>query len=234
MSETPTYTFSLTPNSYFLGNDLRVTDDKSGRSISLNVKEGMWAIDVKDRNVYRDMSTEAQKAADAIGEDRVQTLYGRALDDFWNGATATAHEHGFSDVLSAGRSGGWMAVEDTENYDLRELIEPAEALGEGDTEDVATVAVLGKRFLAFAFAVTDTIDKLYRPEFEAVLIEEAAKPETTQIMVLPDGETFAGLDDCTIFEVPADLEIEEIEQLLEDESCQPTHRFVDGKLEVAR
>jgi len=38
------------------------------------------------------------------------------------------------------------------------------------------------------------------------------------IMVLPDGETFAGVDGCTIYEVPEDLEIEEIERLLKEES----------------
>lgn len=36
------------------------------------------------------------------------------------------------------------------------------------------------------------------------------------IMVLQDGETFTGLEGCTIVSVPSDLDGEEIEEQLED------------------
>lgn len=38
-----------------------------------------------------------------------------------------------------------------------------------------------------------------------------------KIMVLSDGETFSSLDGCAIYEVPDELEIEEIETLLADD-----------------
>lgn len=43
-----------------------------------------------------------------------------------------------------------------------------------------------------------------------------------RIMVLNDGETFTSLDACAIYEVPNDLDTDEIERALRDDSDEIT------------
>lgn len=134
------YTFDAERNSYFLGHDLRVSENETDATIIVNVKDGMLAFNVKDDTIRRSWPSDVQDAADKIGDDETQELYEIVQRDFWREAHHFAGEHGFNAVGSGGRSGGWCCVYETGHLDVADIIEPA-------GEDKETVA----KFLRFAF-----------------------------------------------------------------------------------
>lgn len=205
------YTFNTAPNAYYLGADLRVTNISSGETIRLNIKDGLWAIDVKDHGTFHTMPQDARKAAEQLGEEATQRIYDEIRDGFWLEANNRALASGFSEVFSAGHSGGWLAVAGTSDFDLSILLNPDEPIDEDD----AAAKDLADRFLHFAFQTVASIED-FRNEFHAALLTEAAQPQQVQIMVLSDGETFSPLAGCKIIEVPADLDTDGIEALLAD------------------
>lgn len=150
------YTFDAQPNNYFLGRDLRVTRE-DGKSITLNVKDGLLAVEVKDYSTYYDMPAEARRAADALGTDRVQSIYDRQLEEYWREANETVREQGFTDLYQEGRSGGWAAFPNTKPYDMSDIIEP-------DTDDKP----LRERFLRVAFLLVDAIHDHLQMFYEAL------------------------------------------------------------------
>jgi len=200
------YTFSSADNSYFNGRDVRVTDTKTGASILVNVKDRFWAIDVKDADTFHSWPSDVKTAAEKIGDAETENLYNRVQESYWQWArTDLAWRSGFSTVYSAGRSGGWLAVEDTQNWDPESMLNP----GEEEHEDVG-------RFLALAFEAVAAIDA-YRQQFYDDVKAAALVPPRVKIMVLADGGTFGPLEGCKIVEVSADLSTEEIESLLADD-----------------
>lgn len=205
------YTFNVTSNSYFSGKDLVVTENGTGATITVNTKDNMLAVAVKDNTIRREYPADVNAAAEKIGEDRVAGLYEVEQGEFWRWATDAAAPYGLH-VFQAGRSGGWLAVGGTEGYGSGVLLAPH------DAEDEA----IRDRFLAFAFEVVAGIED-FRGQFFKAIIDAANEPETMRIMVLNDGETFSALDGCKIIEVNADLDTDEIEALLADD---PMHRTV--------
>lgn len=158
------YTFSSQDNSYFNGRDVRVTNNETGDSILVNLKDNLWAVCVKDRQTFNNYPADLKTAAEKIGEPETQVCYERAQEGYWTWASMDlAGRHGFT-ICAAGRSGGWLAVEDTRYWDPQTLIEPG-------TEDRS-----GRRhFLELAFEAVATID-VYRSEFYEMVKEEAEDP----------------------------------------------------------
>lgn len=119
-----TYTFANQSNSYFMGNDVRVTRDSDGESIVINGKDGMVAVRVKNHDFFispreaelhalaEDLNR-ANASCTLDGQDYTDLLYDRARESWWEGANWLASEAGFERVYSAGRSGGWCCIAGT-------------------------------------------------------------------------------------------------------------------------
>lgn len=142
------YIFNTSPNSYFQGQDLRCERTDTHDVVLLNVKDGMWAVNVKSEWIRNQRSQAIQTAADNLTDSTLEHLEQSASDFFWREAQALAHEHGLGDVFQAGRSGGWLAVSDTAGW---ELAHPAEPVTDGENKAV-------ERFLGFCFAADDLRD----------------------------------------------------------------------------
>lgn len=155
------YTFGTSANAYFNGHDLRIRWEDRSLGVIVNEKDGMLAIDVKDRDTIHNTPLASQAAAKKIGDTETQHVYESVQMDFWQWAGEACKEYGFETVYQAGRSGGWLAVAGTENIPGSELIEPGE-----EDED------LRDRFLAFAFAVEQAIEGEggYKQQFYAALV----------------------------------------------------------------
>lgn len=164
----PQYSFDTERNSYFNGRDLRVTETGTGHRIIVNVKDGMLAVEVKDRSIARDYPADVLAAAEQLGDERTQQIYEEVQGEFWQWADDAAKRYQFETVYQAGRSGGWLAVAGTEGFDAATLIEPAEG-EEGDAD-------LRERFLAFAFEVERSIEDEWRPLFHQQVKAVAAEP----------------------------------------------------------
>lgn len=156
-----TYTFSRADNNYFNGHDLHIADRENGRTITVNRKSGMLAVDVKDRTVRQGWPKPVQDAADKLKAGKLDAIYEGIRAAFWNWAVEDlAPEHGFNTAYSEGQSGGWLAVEGTklsEDVELSETPEP--------DSDFA-------RFLEVAFAAVEAVES-YRKDFFARVIEAA-------------------------------------------------------------
>ena len=61
-----------------------------------------YAVNVKDRMLYADVPNR-----DALSDDDAQLIWEQHAEMFWADAQEVAHEHGFRDVFSEGRMGGW-------------------------------------------------------------------------------------------------------------------------------
>jgi hypothetical protein len=150
----------------FSGNGaLVITDATTDATVRVHVKDDMWAIDVKDNVTRRDLPEPAQKAADKLGDSRTEAIYSGAVEAFWDWAQEAATERGFAKVYSAGRSGGWLAVEGTQDWEPLEVLQPTDEF-RADLE----------RFLTFAFEVVGMIDH-FRNEFVNNLGSAALAPE---------------------------------------------------------
>jgi hypothetical protein len=162
------YTFDTERNDYFNGTDLRVTETGTDKTISLNVKDDLLAVEVKDHQTRNFWPEDVQAAADAISEQKLEALYESAQTAYWEASQAAASEAGLGQVYGAGRSGGWMAVDGSKPYSLQDIIDPDEG-EEGDADFAA-------RFLRFAFERVDDIE-YHRGLFFDAVKEAAAEPE---------------------------------------------------------
>lgn len=193
MTETAehTYEFGYSRNSYFQGHDGRVTRD-DGKAITINTRDGRMAVEVKDHNssyTLTDLPEDVQRMAedlrkhggpeDAFGRDHVDRLYEQERESWWMSASDTAKDHGFSDVYSDGRSGGWCVIEGTQELaeDFPSIpIEEAilSAVSECGCDEIQGQYDRRNRFLALAFALQDEIT-FYRTEVfaETIRIEHA-------------------------------------------------------------
>jgi hypothetical protein len=179
-----TYNFGTRPNSYFRGADVRVERD-DGSAIAVNRKDGLWAVNVKDDNLLRDIPGDVRALADELGEAMAQRLYEMAQTDFWHWATTTlAPEHGFETVFSEGRSGGWLSVAGTRDWDAEMLFRPA--ADEREARD---------RFLALAFQAVEAVDgfrDIWYDQIREQHAEMMRKPESFTLVafpLFPDGST---------------------------------------------
>lgn len=155
------YTFSRSANNYFNGHDLHVADPETGATITVNRKEDMFAVCVKDEGTIHTEPPQVQEAARKLGDEGTNLVYERAVESYWTWASMDlAGNHGFETVSSAGRSAGWLAVAGTE------LIEDDEI-----TETPDPQSPWG-RFLALAFEAVAEIDT-YRERFRTELGEAA-------------------------------------------------------------
>lgn len=143
------YIFNTQANSYFQGQDLRVEDTKTHRVILINVKDGMWALSVKSEWNLTQRSQAVQRAADNLTDQTLEHLEEASKDFFWREAEALAANHGLTDgVYQEGRSGGWLCVGDTRDW---ELVHPGEPVTDGERTAV-------ERFLGFCFEADDLRD----------------------------------------------------------------------------
>jgi hypothetical protein len=167
-----TYTFENVENPYFMGRDVRVTRD-DGESVIIGRRDGFIAVNVKDDVLlWREGPTEVVKIAELLGETRVQQLYERVQADYWQWAEdALAANHGFSGVYQEGRSGGWLAVAGTQDWEDYAVTQPD--LIE-DPDERAEAEGDRKRFLELAFEADAAVES-YREEFYTLLRDEAPK-----------------------------------------------------------
>jgi hypothetical protein len=138
------YIFNTKPNSYFQGCDLRCERTDTHDVVLLNVKDDMWAVNVKDDLVFSQYPADVRAAANVLPEGIVDGIAERVKNEWWEEADHAADERGFSGVFSAGRSSGWCAVGGTENWDGSDIIEPGEEMREERD-----------KFLALAFLLND-------------------------------------------------------------------------------
>lgn len=194
----PRYIFNATGNSYFRGYDLQITDNETQASITVNVKENLLAVNVKDDEIRRTWPQDVQDAADKIGDQAGEDIYTRVQEDFWRWANEEAQVHGFDGVYAAGHSGGWCAVQGTDYLDGMSIIEPSGA----DKESVA-------KFLEFAFAITQAIegDGGFREQFYEEL-RSAPDPPPPPVTVELSSEAFIGL--CGLVQPTDDVDGERI------------------------
>jgi len=134
------YTFNTKPNSYFRGRDVRVSNGSD--SVLINLKDNMWAVNVKAELVRHTMPADVQIALYALPDAVAEACEQRAQENWWDDAKLLAAENGFNTIYSAGRSSGWMAVDGTQDWDPECLF------------DLGQDAV---RFLTLAFEATGAI-----------------------------------------------------------------------------
>lgn len=118
-----TYSFGYASNSYFKGRDGVVTRDADGATITINVRDGQMAVEVKDHSGVYALPEDVRALANELGEDKTYALYHQACDGFWRDADwLCGNDPGASDpeapewaegIHSSGRSGGWCVVEGT-------------------------------------------------------------------------------------------------------------------------
>lgn len=145
------YTFGTAGNSYFNGSDA-IVKRQDGETIRVQLKEGYWAIDVKDRVSLATNRLDVQTAIDEIGEAHADEIYSQAQTDFWEWANELARDSGLDGAGAAGRSGGWLCVEVTRNW------EPDLEPDESDLEPDESIIPEREKFLAFGFDVVGAID----------------------------------------------------------------------------
>lgn len=156
------YTFSRTDNNYFDGHDLHIADRESGVTITVNRKEDMLAVNVKDEGTIHTEPPQVQDAARKLGDDAVNVVYEHSAEHYWTWASMDlAGNHGFDTVYALGRSGGWLAVAGTDMISDEEIVEAPEP------------GSPWARFLALAFEAVAEIET-YRESFRLELGEAAA------------------------------------------------------------
>lgn len=143
----PTYTFGKEPNAYFHGQDMTITRD-DGETIKVNRKDDMWAVNVKYDGTYHDLPPTCRLAVDNLPEGIVSGIEQQARENFWRDARMLAEENGYSDIFSAGRSGGWLCVDKTRTWESPNPAEPTDDERE-QVED----------WIAFCFEAVALIDQ---------------------------------------------------------------------------
>lgn len=169
MSQSERYKFQGSREPFSGNGALVVHDETTDATVKVHVKDDMWAIDAKDTVTRRDLPEPAQKAADKLGDSRVEAIYGGAVEAFWDWAQEAATDHGFAKVYSAGHSGGWLAVDGTQDWEPVELLQPSDEF-RADRD----------RFLALAFDLIGAIDT-YRQGFIDNLGAAAIAPDAVPI-----------------------------------------------------
>lgn len=192
MSQPEQYKFHTHGESFTGTQSLAVTDPKSKATIHVNVRDGMWAIDVKDRDTLADLPKFAQLAIEKLGADTTQAIYNESVERFWEWARDAAQEHDFDTVHAAGRSGGWMAVDGTQDWRPVELIQPRDDFRE--RRDA---------FLEFAFEVVAGMDT-FRNEYAqnlgpAAAVAGAFPARTEPIRVLAVLWSDEGVINCDLY-----------------------------------
>lgn len=192
MSQPEQYKFHTHGESFTGTQSLAVTDPKSKATIHVNVRDGMWAIDVKDRDTLADLPKFAQLAIEKLGADTTQAIYTESVERFWEWARDAAQEHDFDTVHPAGRSGGWMAVDGTQDWRPVELIQPRDDFRE--RRDA---------FLEFAFEVVAGMDT-FRNEYAqnlgpAAAVAGAFPARTEPIQVLAVLWDIDGVPQCQLY-----------------------------------
>jgi hypothetical protein len=139
------YIFNFRPNSYFQGQDLRCERTDTHDLVLLNIKDGMWAVNVKDDLIFSQYPADVQHAANVLPEGVIDGIAERVKDDWWREADHMAEERGFSGAFQAGRSGGWCAIGGTEHFEGADMIAPAGEDMESERD----------KFLALAFMLDD-------------------------------------------------------------------------------
>jgi len=150
---------------YFNGRDLCVEDKESHEVVTLDVKDGLLAVKVKDDHVRDRWPDDVKAAANVLNQDRLNSIYESAQTDYWEASKMAASEAGLGQVYGAGRSGGWMTVDGSKPYSLEDIIDPA-----GGEEGAADFAA---RFLQFAF------ERVADIEYHRGLFFEAVKEESS-------------------------------------------------------
>lgn len=135
------YIFNTKPNSYFRGQDLRVEDTETHATITVNQKGDFWGLNVKAEYLMRQRDPAVQTAAANLTDGLLSGLEERAKEFFWREAEHLAVSHGFSGKLhQEGRSGGWLCLAETRDFESASPIEPT-------GEEKETIA----RWLNFCF-----------------------------------------------------------------------------------
>jgi hypothetical protein len=115
------YIFNTEANSYFNGQDIRIENTTTHEVILVNVKDGMWAVNVKDDTSFNDHPADVQNAITVLPDAVVEGIEQQIKQDWWEGANVVADEHGFAHIYSAGRSEGWAAVDGTQSWEPSDL-----------------------------------------------------------------------------------------------------------------
>lgn len=140
------FTFSDQPNSYFNGRDLRIGRKDDGRVIVVNVKDSYWALNIKSDWIRAQRPLAVRTAAANLPEQLLESLEMDALQFFWDEAEHIACSHGFSgNLYRKGRSGGWLAVQETHAFEALHPMQPT------DAEEQKAI----ERWLAFCFDAVD-------------------------------------------------------------------------------
>lgn len=156
----PNYEFSSEANAYFNGHDVTVTDrENGGKSIKVQLKDGMWAVEVRDHLIHRDYPRDVRLGIENLSEQTVEALYQCQVEGYWRDAHLIADEsETFSNVYSAGRSSGWAALDGTQNWEPDMLLEPTPG-GDRERRD---------EFLKVAFELVALIGERRQMFFEDV------------------------------------------------------------------
>jgi hypothetical protein len=96
------YIFNTEANSYFNGQDIRIENTTTHEVILVNVKDGMWAVNVKDDTSFNDHPADVQNAITVLPDAVVEGIEQQIKQDWWEGANVVADEHGFADIYIAG------------------------------------------------------------------------------------------------------------------------------------
>ena len=182
------YTFDTQPNSYFMGQDLQVTDG-TGHTIIVNIKDDMWAVNVKDDATVDSFPPDVLRAFNRLNETTIQRIYDDTVREYWDWASDRVGAYDFGGICQLGREGGWLAVEGSTHM-FPEMIEP----------DSAEAREARDRFLAFAFEVERAIEDDWRPQYFDALKAEAGKPETRHDLYIDDGRDEGSIGDAGSWE----------------------------------
>lgn len=146
----PTFTFRTHGNSYFNGNDVEV-EHPNGETAIVQIKDGMWAVNVKDERRVPEYPADVRLALANLPEAVVDSLTEQAKATWWSSADDIAKDHGFDGISQAGRSGGWAALDSTQGWDAATLEHPADSQQTTERD----------RFLRAAFALVKSMDDAY-------------------------------------------------------------------------
>jgi hypothetical protein len=185
-TSTHTYTFGNASNSYFQGNDVVVSRD-DGKTVKVNAKDGMWAVNVKAHYWINDLPDDVRTLAEDLnkanarrthfeyeGQEYFDLLLERQRESWWDYAEDAAIERDFEGVYGCGRSGGWCAINGTQNWDPELLFNPRSA------EDKEA----GERFLELAFDLHEAIEGEWDYIAEIVKEEHAELEHEREAMIV--------------------------------------------------
>lgn len=159
----PKYTYSDTSNSYFGGRDLRIGREDDGRVITVAVKNDYWALNVKSDWIRMTRSENVREAADKLSEAKLESIEAQVKESFWQQAEELATSHIFGGtIFQEGRSGGWLAVEETGAF---EALHPSLPLNEAEEDDI-------ERWLGYCFAIHD-LQEVSEKDFDNLIVQAA-------------------------------------------------------------